>query len=327
MKKNQKKVMVIVVAAIALLLLIVTAMRFGSVKIDYKEIFATLMGNGSELSQNIIINVRLPRVLVSILVGANLAVSGTLLQAVMQNPLADPGLTGVNAGASLVAIFIMMLFPGLTYLVPIAAFVGGMIACFMIYLLAWKNGIKPMRIILAGIAVNAILGSGTSLLSVLYSDRIQGVIAWMSGSLVGKGWGDITTLAIYSSVGLTASLFCIRYANALQLGDKMAANVGVNTNIYRLLLSVLAVFLAGISVAITGPIGFVGIAVPHISRLIVGSDHTFLLPMSMISGSILVLLGDTFARTIVSPIELPVGLIMAIVGAPFFLYLLRRGAR
>ncbi len=327
MKKNRKKVMVIVVTAIALLLLIVTAMRFGSVKIDYKEIVATLMGNGSELSQNIIINVRLPRVLVSILVGANLAVSGTLLQAVMQNPLADPGLTGVNAGASLVAIFIMMLFPGLTYLVPIAAFVGGMIACFMIYLLAWKNGIKPMRIILAGIAVNAILGSGTSLLSVLYSDRIQGVIAWMNGSLVGKGWGDITTLAIYSSVGLTASLFCIRYANALQLGDKMAANVGVNTNIYRLLLSVLAVFLAGISVAITGPIGFVGIAVPHIARLIVGSDHTFLLPMSMISGSILVLLGDTFARTIVSPIELPVGLIMAIVGAPFFLYLLRRGAR
>jgi len=308
-------------------ILAILSMRFGSVSFTYREIIDTIFGGGTNLSQNIIMNVRLPRVITAILVGANLAVSGTLLQAVMQNPLADPGITGVNSGASLVAIFIMMLFPGYTFLVPIAAFGGGLLACMMVYLLAWKNGIKPMRIILAGVAVNAILGSGTALLSVLYSDRIQGVISWMNGSLVGKSWTDISSLAVYSFIGLTASFFCIRYANALQLGDKMAANVGVNTNVYRMLLSLTAVFLAGVSVAITGPIGFVGLAVPHISRLIVGSDHKYLLPSSIFFGSIMVLLGDTFARTVASPIELPVGLIMAVVGAPFFLYLLRRGAR
>lgn len=327
MKKTRTKISIILLSAASLLALLILAMRFGSVTLTYGEIVDTLFGGGSDLARNIIMNVRLPRVLVAVLVGANLAVSGTLLQAVMQNPLADSGLTGVNAGASLVALFIMMLFPGYTYLVPIAAFGGGIIACAMVYTLAWKNGIKPMRIILAGVAVNAILGSGTSLLSVLYSDRIQGVIAWMNGSLVGKSWGDIRVLAIYSFFGLAASMFCIRYANALQLGDKMAANVGVNANVYRVLLSLVAVFLAGISVAITGPIGFVGLAVPHIARLTIGSDHKYLLPLSVVLGSMLVLLGDTFARTIASPIELPVGLIMAIIGAPFFLYLLRKGAR
>lgn len=327
MRKLQNKIWIILLSGAGLFLLAVLAMRFGSVPLTYQEILHTIFGKGSDLARNIIFNVRLPRVLVAILVGANLAVSGTLLQAVMQNPLADPGVTGVNAGASLVAIFIMMLFPGLTYLVPLAAFGGGLIACMMIYLLAWKNGIKPMRIILAGVAVNSILGSGTALLSVLYSDRIQGVIAWMNGSLVGKSWSDISVLSIYSGLGLTAALFCIRYANALQLGDKMAANVGVNTNVYRILLSLVAVFLAGVSVAVTGPIGFVGLAVPHIARLIVGSDHKYLLPFSMVLGSMLVLLGDTFARTVASPIELPVGLIMALIGAPFFLYLLRKGAR
>ena len=327
MKKNRTKVLIIIFSGVFLGVLAILSMRFGSVSFTYREIIDTIFGGGTNLSQNIIMNVRLPRVITAILVGANLAVSGTLLQAVMQNPLADPGITGVNSGASLVAIFIMMLFPGYTFLVPIAAFGGGLLACMMVYLLAWKNGIKPMRIILAGVAVNAILGSGTALLSVLYSDRIQGVISWMNGSLVGKSWTDISSLAVYSFIGLTASFFCIRYANALQLGDKMAANVGVNTNVYRMLLSLTAVFLAGVSVAITGPIGFVGLAVPHISRLIVGSDHKYLLPSSIFFGSIMVLLGDTFARTVASPIELPVGLIMAVVGAPFFLYLLRRGAR
>lgn len=327
MKKGINKIFFIVISGAALLFIIILSMGFGSVEFSFGEILKTIFGEGSILAENIIMNVRMPRVLVAVLTGANLAVSGTLLQAVMQNPLADPGITGVNAGASLVAVFIMMLFPGLTFLVPIAAFIGGLIACTMIYFLAWKNGIKPMRIILAGVAVNAILGSGTALLSVLHSDKIQGVISWMNGSLVGKSWDDIRLLGLYSAAGLIASFFCIRYANALQLGDKMASNIGVNTNLYRIFLSLVAVFLAGVSVSVTGPIGFVGLAVPHIARLVVGSDHKYLLPLSILLGSMLVLLGDTFARTAASPVELPVGLVMAIVGAPFFLYLLRRGIR
>ena len=324
-KVREKKHYVIIASIFLLIFFALLAIRMGSVEYSYNRIFQAFFNSEMTSDRNILINIRLPRILVAIMVGANLAVAGALLQAVMQNPLADPGLTGVSAGASLVAIIILLLFPQYSYLVPIAAFVGGGIACFAVYILAWKDGIKPLRIILAGVAINAILGGGTSVLSILYSDRIQGVLLWVNGSMAGKRWGDVKVLAIYSFIGLILSIFCIRKANILQLGDEMSSNLGVDTNKYRVLLSLVAVFLAGISTSVVGIIGFVGLIVPHISRLLVGSDYKYLLPFSILLGSLILLMGDTFARTVMRPIELPVGVIMAIIGGPFFLYLLRRG--
>lgn len=326
-EKSTKKSIAIIVLFILFIVTTLLSIGIGSVNIPIDEVVKHLFTVDDSINRAIIVDIRLPRVLIGILVGASLAVAGAILQAVMQNPLADPGLIGVSSGASLSAIFIMLLFPAYTSLVPIAAFAGGMLSTFIIYILAWKQGIKPMRIILAGVAVNAMLGGATSLLSVLNSDKIQGVILWVNGSLSGRGWLDFKSIRLYIIVGLVLSFFCIRPANMLLLGDEKATNLGLDTNKSRIALSVLAAFLAGISTSVVGIIGFVGLVVPHICRFVIGSDYKYLLPFSMVGGATLLIAADTFARTIAKPVELPVGTLMAVVGGPFFLYLLRKGGK
>lgn len=323
--KINNKYLLILFSIIILFLSIGLSIRLGSMNYTFSEMVSIIKSSEMTPDKNILLYIRFPRILIAMIVGANLAISGALLQAVMQNPLADPGLTGVSTGASLAAITIMLIFPQFSNLVPVFAFIGGALACVIVFILAWKNGIKPVRIILAGVAVNAIMGGGTSLLSILYNDKIQGVLLWVNGSISGKNWSDVKLLGFYSAIGIVISLFFIRKANILQLGDEMSTNLGVNINKYRVIISLIAVFLAAVSTAIVGIIGFVGLIVPHISRHLVGSDYKYLLPLSIILGSTLLVLGDTLARTIASPIELPVGIIMAVTGGPFFLYLLRKG--
>ncbi len=326
-KRKKSRIMIIIASLLILLAVIFISISIGSVKYTLSEILNVIINKPANIQTAIVFDLRIPRMLLALLVGANLAVSGALLQSVMRNPLADPGLTGISTGASFVAILVMLVFPTYYHMIPLAAFIGGSIACLMVFLLAWNNGIKPVRIILAGVAVNAILGGGTSLLSILHSDKIQGVLMWINGSLVGKSWNDVSLLVPYSIIGLILSLTAIRSANLLQLGDEAATNLGVNVVKSRILLSVIAVFLAGISVSVVGIIGFVGLIVPHICRLLIGSDYKYMLPLSMLMGGIVLVLADTLARTIASPIELPVGIIMAVVGGPFFLYLLRKGEK
>ncbi|MDU5020539.1 MAG: iron ABC transporter permease, partial [Clostridiales bacterium] len=198
------------------------------------------------------------------------------------------------------------------------------IACMLVFLMAYKNGLKPGRIVLAGVAINTILGGVISYLSTMYSDRIQSAMLWLNGSLATKTWADVEMLFVYSIVGLIVSLLLIRSANVLQLGDDAATNLGFNVNLTRLLISVVAVFLAATSTAVVGVISFVGLIVPHISRMLMGSDHKFTIPFSIILGSMVLLVADTLGRTIGGAVEIPVGVIMSIVGGPFFLYLLRK---
>lgn len=325
-KKWLKSKLIIIIGV--LILSILLGICLGSVRISLDDIIKSLFSDEYTVKKAIISDIRLPRVWIAGFVGANLSASGALLQAVMRNPLADPGITGVSAGASLFAIIILLLFPSYVSLVPIAAFVGGVIACGIVYGLAWKGGgIEPIRIVLAGVAVNAILGGATGLLSLLNSDKIQGVMLWTNGSLSRVSWMDVKLLGIYSIVGIILALICIRAANVLQLGDDVAKNLGYNVNLTRILISLVAVYLAGISVAFVGIIGFVGLVVPHISRLLFGSDYKWLLPVSMLMGGAVLVIADTLARMIAAPIELPVGTMMAMLGGPFFLYLLRRGAK
>ena len=321
---NKAKVRVIIASFIVLVFLIFLFSTVGSVKLSYGEIFSALINNDNKMVTTIVYQMRLPRNILAVLVGANLAISGLLLQAVMKNPLSDPGITGVSSGASVGAIIILLLMPQYIGILPLIAFLGGAVACACVYMMAWKNGLKPIRVVLAGVAVNAILGGFISLLTTFYSDKIQSALLWLNGSLASKTWVDVRLLGIYSIIGLTLSLFCIRSANILNLGDDAAINLGVNLNKTRLLLSAVAVFLAGISTAIVGIISFVGLIVPHISRMIIGSDHKYSIPFSIILGGIVLLVADTVARSILGSLELPVGVIMSIVGGPFFLYLLRR---
>lgn len=324
---DKKKLVIISTSFVILIALIFLFGTIGSVRLSFSEMIEGLSGE-NKMASTILYEMRLPRNVLAVLVGASLAIAGLLLQAVMKNPLADPGITGVSSGASVMAIIILLLLPKYVGIIPLVAFVGGAIACIVVYLMAWKNGLDPIRVVLAGVAVNAILGGVIALLTTLYSDKIQGALLWLNGSLASKTWDDVKIVAFYSVIGLSLSLLCARGANVLSLGDSSATSLGFNVNKTRVLLSVVAVFLAGTSTAIVGIISFVGLIVPHISRMIIGSDHKYSIPFSMILGAIVLLVADTLARTILGSLEIPVGVIMSIVGGPFFLYLLRkRGAK
>jgi len=318
------KYIVIVLSFFLLLFLVIFFTTIGSVSLTLEEVIQAFFSDEETVARTIVYRMRLPRNILATLVGANLAISGILLQSVMKNPLADPGITGVSTGASVVAIFIILVAPHWIHALPLFAFIGGALACGLVFLLAWKNGIQPIRIVLAGVAVNSILGGFISLLSILYSDRIQSALFWLNGSLASKTWDDIYLLLPYSIIGLIASLFLIRSANVLQLGDESAKNLGFNVSRTRLLISAVAVFLAGVTTAIVGVIGFIGLIVPHVSRMLMGSDHKYTIPFSMVLGGIILLVADTLARTVGGAIEIPVGVITSIVGGPFFLYLLRK---
>ncbi|MGL5752394.1 MAG: FecCD family ABC transporter permease [Paraclostridium sp.] len=322
--KLNKKYITIGVSFIVLAVLLVLLSTIGSVNLSFSEIISALINDDNKMVTTIVYKMRLPRNVLAALVGANLAVAGILLQSVMKNPLADPGITGVSTGASVAAIIILLVAPQFTSLLPIFAFIGGAIACILVFIMAYKNGIKPGRIVLAGVAVNTILGGVISFLSTMYSDRIQSAMLWLNGSLATKTWADVNMLFAYSIIALVISLLLIRSANVLQLGDEAATNLGFNVNLTRLLISSVAVFLAAISTSVVGVISFVGLIVPHISRMIMGSDHKYTIPFSMVLGSIVLLVADTLGRTIGGAIEIPVGVIMSIVGGPFFLYLLRK---
>ena len=312
--------------SILLLIFVVISIGMGSVYISPLETIQTIFTRSEEMATTIIWDLRIPRVAVAAIVGVNLALSGALLQAVMRNPLADPGLTGVSSGASVTVLAIMLVFPNFTSFVPIVAMIGGTIAVAIVYALAWKkNTISPVRIILAGVAVNAIFGGITGLLSILYSDRLPAALQWMNGSLGGKGMGDVAVLLPYSMIGWVLALFCIRSANLLSLGEKVASNLGENTNRIRILLSLVAVYLAAVSVSIVGLLGFVGLVVPHMARLIVDTNYRFVIPMSMVLGAVVLVIADTIGRTLFAPLDLPAGIIMAMVGGPYFLYLMRKG--
>lgn len=275
------------------------------------------------MNHQIIWNVRLPRTLVAGLVGICLSLSGIILQGVMRNPLASPNIIGVSSGAGLTAFIIMIIFPQYYYLVPAGAFVGALLATLLIYALAWKNGIQPMRMILAGVAVSSFLGAGINALMMFFPDRLIGVVDFMIGGLSARTWPHFNMLWPYASLGILISLFMPNRLNILMLGDEVATGIGLNVERTRMLFIIVAALLAGSAVSVAGLLGFVGLIVPHTARLIIGSDYRYLFPATAILGATTIMLCDTLARLILDPIEIPVGIIMALLGGPFFLYLLR----
>ncbi|MFV0635999.1 FecCD family ABC transporter permease [Mitsuokella sp. WILCCON 0060] len=300
------------------------SIMLGSVEIPAAEILSALAGGQAGTHAQILMNIRLPRTIVAALVGIDLALSGAILQAIMKNPLADPHIIGISSGAGLMGIIVLLLFPAYTALVTPAAFLGAMGAAMLIYLLAWKNGIQPIRIILAGVAVSAFLGAGISALMILYSDRVHSALLWMVGGLSARSWPHVAMLWPYTLAGGILALLAARHLNILQLGDEMAKSLGLRVELTRLLLTAVAALLAASAVSVVGLLGFVGLIVPHMARLLVGSDCRVLLPASALLGAAVLMYSDTFARVAFAPIELPVGIIMAALGAPFFLFLLRR---
>lgn len=323
MIRTRKKILSFVITAVGLLALLLFAVNTGSLKVSPG---ALLRGLFVEYDPNVatIYDLRFPRIFIAMLGGAATAVSGVLLQAVMKNPLADPGIIGVSSGASLAAVLITAFVPSLYFFTPLFAFIGGMLAFILVYSLSYKNGLSPLRIILVGVAVNAMF---TGLMSAFNSgtgSNYSGVASIVNANITMKTWDDFRTLAPYVAVGIILSLLSAGQCNLLALEDKTARSLGVNVNRSRVIVSVIAVLLAGISTAVIGPISFLGLIVPHIARLFVGSDHKWLIPYSVVLGAFTLLLADTVGRTIAAPYEISASVIMSVVGGPFFILLLRR---
>lgn len=324
LKISTWRILMLVFFVILALAGIICSIVNGAVQIDPWDIFGAFTTDHLTAQQQILYNIRLPRTLVAALVGINLALSGAILQAVMKNPLADPHIIGVSSGAGLAGIVIIVLFPAMEYLITPVAFIGAMLAAIAIYILAWKNGIRPLRIILAGVAVSAFLGAGISAMLILYSDRVSGALLWMIGGLSARSWPHVEIILPYAIIGFILSILAARYLNILQLGDDIAKGLGVNVEYTRIILTAIGALLAASAVSVVGLLGFVGLIVPHTARLLIGSDYRYLIPASALLGSAVVTFSDTFARTAFAPLELPVGIFMAALGAPFFLILLRR---
>ncbi|WP_011580782.1 FecCD family ABC transporter permease [Chelativorans multitrophicus] len=331
-----------VLALLILLLLAVTAMSIATGASDASVIgvLEGWLGGGAESAlsarDRLIINeIRLPRIALGMFVGAALAVSGALMQGLFRNPLADPGIIGVSAGAALGAISVIVLGHTLLapavgllgiYALPLAAFVGGLATTLILYSVATRRGQTSIAtMLLAGIALAALAGALSGILIYIADDRqLRDLTFWQLGSLGGATWTKIGAAAPVIAVALAVTPFLARGLNALALGEPSARHLGVAVQCIKA-LAILAVAAAtGASVAFTGGIGFVGIVVPHLLRLVIGPDHRYLLPASALLGASLLLIADAVSRTIVAPAELPIGIVTAVFGAPFFLWVLLR---
>ncbi|MDX3927105.1 MAG: iron ABC transporter permease [Shinella sp.] len=284
----------------------------------------------------IVFDIRLPRAILGMLIGAALAVSGAVMQGLFRNPLADPGLVGISSGSALGAVLMIVLggmlpvglFTALgAFALPLAAFAGGLVTTLLLYRIATRNGQTSIAtMLLAGIAIAALSGAVTGILIYMADDKqLRDVTFWNLGSLSGTTWTKVLAAGPIIAVSLLVVPFLFRGLNAITLGEAAAFHMGVKVQRLKHVAIVAVAAAVGASVAVSGGIGFVGIVVPHILRLVIGPDHRYLLPASALLGGILLIVADMVARTIVAPAELPIGIITALAGAPFFLWVLLRG--
>lgn len=322
----KRKVISFVGVLILLPVMILYATTTGSIEISSVQLVKGLI-TGTNENVNIIKDLRFPRIIVSLIAGAALAVSGVLLQAVMRNPLAEPGIIGVSSGAGFMSLLIISLFPTLFFYTPLFAFLGGAIAFLLVYIFSWRSGLNPLRMVLIGVAFNAVFTGLSELLSAQGSNSMMSSISVTTSTLSMKTWNDVQVILLYGGLGLILSFFLFAWCNHLSLKDQTLKNLGFNVNLARFVISIVAVLLAAIATAVAGMFTFVGLLIPHIGRTLVGTDHKLLIPFSTLAGALLILTADTIGRSIMAPIEIPASIIMAIIGGPFLIFLLRKSDR
>ena len=319
----KRKIISFLITGAALIVLFLVAVNTGSLKASPEQILRGLFVAYDETVATIY-SLRFPRILIAMLAGASVAVSGVMLQAVMKNPLADPGIMGISSGAGMAAVLVTAFAPSLYLAVPVFAFLGGVFACGLVYLLSWKGDLSPLRVILTGVAVNAfftgLMSAGESMMGANYS----GAASIVNGNITMKTWEDFRMLFIYAVIGLVLAVFLALKCDILGLEDQTIRSLGIRVNAVRLIVAAAAVLLASISTAVVGSISFLGLLVPHIARLLVGNSHKVLIPYTMLLGAFTLLLADTIGRTIAYPYEINAAVVMAVIGGPSFILLLRR---
>ncbi len=335
---SKKPYMVLISMVLILLAAMIIASGLGAVPISPVEtlrilfhgVLPSIVGPPqSAAHQQIFLAIRFPRVILAALVGAALSVSGATLQGVLRNPLADPYLIGLSSGAALGATIGIIIRKSVDFLgfsvIPIFAFFGGILSLGVVFLLASKNGkMTVTNLILAGIASSAFFSAIVSLLIVLHGDRLEEIVFWMMGGLTQATWNAVWSVSLYLVPGTVLIYLHWRAMNIMMLGESQAHYLGMNVEAVKRVLLVAATFVTAAAVSVTGLIGFVGLIVPHMFRRLVGSDHRILLPASLLGGAILMVMADALARLCLMPREIPVGVVTALTGAPFFLFLLKR---
>ncbi len=329
MKRSVPFVYKMIASLLVLAGMFVAAMVFGAADTTVKDVWLALTSNVKTDETLVLREIRFPREVAAIFVGAALAVAGAIMQGLTRNPLADPGLLGLTAGANAALAITLVVFPSINYFgLMIGCFIGAAVGTIMVFSMGFmkKGGFSPLRIVLAGAAVSAFLYAVADGVSI-YFKVSKNVSAWTSGGLVGTSWDQLQIIVPFIIVGILVALILARQLTILSLNEEVAVGLGQNTAQVKFILYVVIILLAGASVALVGNMTFIGLMIPHIVRAIVGTDYRFIIPMSAIAGAVFMLFADTLGRTINAPFETPVAAIVATIGLPFFLIIVRKGGK
>ncbi|WP_433943124.1 FecCD family ABC transporter permease [Paenibacillus sp. SN-8-1] len=328
-RRRARGIVVMLTLSILILIMFLISMNLGQIRLTPSEVLQTIIGRGTPKQNLILFEFRLPQIIISVMVGAGLALSGCLLQGVTGNSLAEPGILGINSGAGLAVLIFVYLYPaellGSVYLMPVLALVGAGASAGLIYYLAYKkgDGLSAIRLVLSGIGVAAGVNAFTIVISLkLDPQNHQLIYTWLAGSIRGTDWTYVLSFIPWLLILVPYSLYKAKVLNVLTLGDSAAKGLGTAVNRERFKLMAVAVALAGVCVAVGGAISFVGLISPHLARRLVGPKHQLLLPTSMLCGGFLMILADAVTR--VSSVSIPIGVVVAVIGAPYFLYLLAK---
>ncbi|WP_082799202.1 FecCD family ABC transporter permease [Planococcus maritimus] len=327
MRYNARFSYIFGISLLALVLAFIVSMVFGAADVSLKNLWLALFSNSTGQQISIIQEIRLPREVAAIFVGAALAVSGAIMQGMTRNPLADPGLLGLTAGANAALAATLAFIPGANYFgIMIACFIGAAIGAGLVFGIgaSRRGGFSPFRIVLAGAAVSAFLTAIAEAIGLLFKIS-KDVSMWTAGGLIGTSWGQLQIIVPFITIALFAALLLSRQLAVLSLSEEAAIGLGQKTGQIKAMLFVIVTLLAGAAVALAGNLAFIGLMIPHIVRVIVGSDYRFIIPMSAVTGAIFMLLADLFGRTVNAPFETPVAAVVAMLGLPFFLLIVRKG--
>ncbi|GIO95456.1 iron(3+)-hydroxamate import system permease protein FhuG [Paenibacillus lautus] len=331
MNTTRKVMSVSMILLLAIAAVFLVSLNMGTMKIPLAEVIKAFSGTGSEQNYTVLMHFRLPRMVIAILIGAGIAVSGAILQSVSRNALADPGILGINSGAGLAVVLYIFYFQGSSfssgiwsvYIMPFAALFGAFLAAFLIYTLAWKQGVTPIRLVLVGIGINAAFAALIIVFQLMMDpNNFMQATIWLSGSIWGASWEYVYAILPWILLLIPWALYKSQNLNVLNLGDHTATGLGVTVERERRILLFISVALAGACVAVGGGIAFLGLVAPHLARKLVGPRHQGMLPVSALLGSLVLLVADMIGKNLMAPSEIPVGLVVSCLGAPYFIYLL-----
>lgn len=331
-KENQRSIpfgLKLIIGLLVFAAMFILSMTIGAADISLHDVWQALFSDAKGDKISIIRDIRLPREIAAIVVGAALSVAGAIMQGITRNPLAEPGLLGLTAGANAALAFIIAFIPSANYLsITIACFIGAAVGTTLVFGIGAlrKGGFSPLRIVLAGAAVSAFLYALAQGIGI-YFKISKNVSMWTAGGMVGTTWGQLQIIVPFILVGLLISFYLSRQLTILSLNEEVAVGLGQKTTQIKVILFIAIILLAGASVALIGNMAFIGLMVPHVVRAIVGTDYRFILPMSAISGATFMLFADTLGRTMNAPFETPVAAIVATLGLPFFLVIVRKGGK